>query len=149
MAAFSHNTSPKYTTMAKKSIPCYIPNGGEHFVINIPFGFFQRVQLKRLVNELLERGQVLGTFVAAEASAQNLRLLKGLARILDIDLKPIERRREAEALLAANEENLKQFLGRPANLEDVNLVSLSVSCGLIVALFLLAAHLEYLQNASF
>lgn len=131
--------------MRKKSIPCYLPNGGEHNVVNIPMGQFTRARLKQLCRELLENLQTFETMVVAKATTQNVKLIRGLYQILDIDYKPRAARRRAEILTSVYEKNLKPTTPNDGEEELVNLVSLAVSCGLITLLYLLAAHIEYLE----
>lgn len=132
--------------MSKKSIPCYIPNGGEHFIVNFPMGQFARVRLKVFLRELLQNLGTFETMFVAKATKENTQLVTGLYNLLCLDLKPKASRFKANALLAANEKNLKPSEGETAIEESLNLVSFAVKCGLIVACFLLAAHLEYLQS---
>ena len=131
--------------MSKKSIPCYIPNGGEHFVVNIPMGQFTRVRLKNFCKELLENLQTFETMFVAKATERNVKLLQGLVQLLDIDFKPKENRRAAIELTTANEKNLKPEEAARRNERIVNLVSLSVKCGLILLMFLFVFHLNYLE----
>lgn len=132
--------------MSKKSIPCYIPNGGEHFIVNIPMGQFTRARLKNFCKELLENLQTFETMFVAKATEKNVQLLQGLVSLLDIDFKPKENRRAAIELTAANEKNLKPLEVARRNERIVNLVSLSVKCGLILLMFLLVFHLNYLET---
>lgn len=131
--------------MSKKSVPCYIPNGGEHFIVNIPLGQFTRVRLKNFCKELLANLQTFETMFVAKATEKNVQLLQGLVSLLDIDFKPKENRRAAIELTAANEKNLKPSDVNRRNERIVNLVSLSIKCGLILLMFLLVFHLNYLE----
>ena len=166
--------------MSKKSVPCYIPNGGEHFIVNLPLGQFTRARLKVFLRELLQNLGTFETMFVAKATKENAQLVTGLYNLLCLDLKPKSSRFKANGkdlgiggcwnlavndvrcgrfavqldsddlysspLLAANEKNLKPSEGETANEESLNLVSFAVKCGLILACFLLAAHLEYLQS---
>lgn len=132
--------------MSKKSIPCYIPNGGEHFIVNIPMGQFTRVRLKNFCKELLSNLQTFETMFVAQATEKNRQLLEGLVSLLEIDFKPKENRRAAELLTTANEENLKPSRREIGNERFVNLVSLSVKAGLIILMFLFVFHLNYLET---
>lgn len=133
--------------MRKISVPCYIKNGGHMHIINVPMGVFVRLRLKRLCDELLARAAVLQTFVAAEATPATLELLRGLSKILSLNLKPKKSREAANTLLADNEINLSKKVSLSANEEEeINLVSFAISCGLIAILFLLGAHLNYLES---
>ena len=132
--------------MSKKSIPCYIPNGGEHFIVNIPMGQFTRARLKNFCKELLENLQTFETMFVAKATEKNVQLLQGLISLLDIDFKPKENRRAAMELTTANEKNLKPLEVTRRNERIVNLVLLSVKAGLIVLMFLFVFHLNYLES---
>lgn len=131
--------------MSKKSVPCYIPNGGEHFIVNIPLGQFTRVRLKNFCKELLANLQTFETMFVAKATQRNIMLLQGLVALLDIDYKPKKNRAQAIELTAANEENLKPETCVVSDERVVNVVDLSVRFGLIVLLFLAAFHLNYLE----
>lgn len=130
----------------KKSIPCYIANGGVHNVVNFPMGVFMRGEMKKLCRELLKNLDCLQTFVAAEATPRTIKLLRGLSAMLEVDLKPIKNRRMAKRLLSANEKNLKPSEMKNGSDDDFNMVDFAVSCGLIGLLYILSAHLEYLAN---
>lgn len=130
----------------KHSIPCYVTNGGVHDVVNIPLGMWQRIELRKLIRELLTHQKNLVTILAANATPQAVQVLKGLYEILGLDLRPQATRGKATALLTENEKNLKQSAKQVSESSFVNLVSFSVSCGLIAILFLVAAHIEYLSN---
>ena len=82
----------------------------------------------------------------AEVTERDLALLEGLNKILDLNLKPKENRREARVLTAANEKNLKPTAQEHGSEKEINLVGFSLSCGLIALLFLLASHIEYLES---
>ena len=131
--------------MSKKSIPCYIPNGGEHFIVNIPLGQFTRVRLKNFCKELLDNLQTFETMFVAEATERNRKLLESLVQILDIDFKPLSNRGKAEVLTTAAEENLKPTQRSVSKERVVNLVDLSVKFGLIILLFAFVFHLNYLE----
>lgn len=115
-------------------------------IINVPMGAFVRLRLKKLCEELLARGEALQTFVAAEATPATLTLLRGLSKILSLNLKPKASREKAKNLLSENEKNLSETVRLSANEEDFNLVSFALSCGLIVVIFLLGCHLDYLES---
>lgn len=132
--------------MSKKSVPCYIPNGGEHFIVNIPLGQFTRVRLKHFCREQLQNLQTFETMLVAKATQQNVKLLRGLLALLEIDFKPKENRGAALTLTAENEKNLKPSMPLAGSERIVNLVDVSVKFGLIVILFLLAFHLNYLES---
>ena len=132
----------------KKSIPCYVPNGGVHNVVNIPMGIFVRAELKKLVAQLLKHHATLQTMVAAPATPRTLTLLRGLDAFLRFDLKPKTPRRMAKVLLTENEKNLKPTAREAGEVESFNFVTFAISCGLIAFIFLLASHLEYLESIS-
>lgn len=132
--------------MRKKSIPCYLNNGGEHEIINIPMGQYTRWRLKLLTKELLKNGKTLETFVAAKASDATIKLLEGLLKILSLNLKPRDNRREALKLTTANEKNLKPNQRETGSDEEVNLVQFAVSCGLVAIAFLIGAMLQYCEG---
>lgn len=132
-----------------QSVPCYLRNGGEHNVVNIPMGIFVRLKLKKLCKELLRTQKTLGTFCACTAEKEKIQLLEGLVKILSLDLKPTNSRREGKHLLTENEKNLSQSDRQVSHEKVVNLVSFSLSCGLIALLFLLASHLEYLEQFNY
>lgn len=116
-------------------------------IVNVPMGVFVRLRLKRLCDELLARAATLQTFVAAEATPATLELLRGLSKILSLNLKPKSNREAAKTLLAENEINLSEKVSLSANEEEeINLVSFAISCSLIAVLFLLGAHLNYLES---
>lgn len=130
----------------KKSIPCYLPNGGGNNIVNVPFGIFTRVELKILVGELLKNLQLFETMLVAKATERNVKLLRGLDAFLAMgDLKPKSKREAAQNLLAENEKNLKQN-ERDEGTGGLNLVDFSIKCGLIALCYLITAHLEYCQN---
>ena len=129
----------------KTSIPCYVNNGGVHNIVNIPFGQFTRAALKSFVNELLQSAQQFETMFICKVTDRNLQILKALAEILSFNLKPKENRRKAKLLTTVHEKNLKPSALQTGNEEEINLVSLSLSLGLITLLFLIAAHIEYLE----
>lgn len=131
--------------MNKKQIPCYLPNGGTHQIVNVPLGIFTRAELRRLVRELLDHHKQLGTFIAAEATPRVLSLLNGLHVILGLNLKPAAVRRKAAYWYAANEKNLKRLAVNEETGEVVDLVKVAASFGLIAIIFLIVAHLDYLQ----
>lgn len=133
--------------MKKVQVPCYLRNGGKHQIVNVPFGIFTRVELRKLVRELLDRHKTLQTFVAAEATPRTIALLQGLEHILSMNLKPKTLRQKEQCWYAAHEKNLKQLTTQYGTDEVVNLVQVAVSCSLVAILFLLAAHLDYLQCA--
>lgn len=134
----------------KQSVPCYVRNGGIHGILNIPLGMFSRVRLLNFCKELLKSQSTLETFMAAKATEKNLVLIRGLIQILSLDLKPKENRREAQALTAAVEKNLKpKQRENGSEQEKVNLVQFAISCGLIALIYILAAHLEYLENLNY
>lgn len=136
--------------MRKTSIPCYVKNGGVHDVVNIPLGAWTRVRLKHLCRELLKSQSTLQTFCAAKATSHNMALIKGLLEILSLNLKPKSNREAAVVLTSANEKNLKPTQRmKGSDEETTNLVQFSISCGLIALLYLLAAHLEYLEALSY
>lgn len=146
-AATRNNTSPKYKFMSQfKSIPCYIPNGGEHFIVNLPLGQFTRVRLKLFCKEQLKNLQTFETMLVAKATAQNVQLLRGLLALLELDLKPKVNRTKAENLTSANEENLKPCARAQRNERIVNMVTFAGQCGLILLMFLLVFHLNYLET---
>lgn len=130
----------------KTSIPCYVNNGGVHNIVNIPMGQFTRAALKQFCRELLQSAQKFETMFVAEVTDRKLKIIRALAEILDQNLKPKENRRKAMLLTTAHEKNLKPSALQQGNEEEINLVSLSLSCGLITLLFLLAAHIQYLEN---
>lgn len=132
--------------MRKKSIPCYIANGGEHDVVNIPLGQFTRWRLKLLVHELLRTRQTLETFVAAKATPKNVQLLEALAKILALNLKPKENRAAAITLQSAVEKNLKPKAASADTDETINLVQFSIKCGLIVVCFLVGAFMQQCEG---
>lgn len=132
--------------MRKKSIPCYIKNGGVHNVVNVPMGIFTRAELCKLVRRLLASLKNLETFVAAEATPRTVKLLQGLDNFLSVDLKSRSSRPEASTLLAVNEKNLKLSQPTIGDEAQLNFVDFSVKCGLIALLYIIAAHLEYLSN---
>lgn len=134
--------------MKKQSVPCYIRNGGEHEIVNIPLGMCARVHLKMLCRELLQHAKTLETFVAAKATPQTINLLIGLLKILSIDLKPKANREAGKSLCAANEKNLKPSAQSLTD-ETVNLVQFAISCGLVALLFIGAAFLENLERANY
>lgn len=133
----------------KHSIPCYIANGGVHNVVNVPLGIFQRLRLRRFVHTLLKSAQQFETMFVAKVDEKDLQLLEGLHKILNLDLKPKANRRKAKLLTAAHERNLKPSAAQKSNDEFVNLVSLSLSLGLITLLFLIAARVQYLEALSY
>lgn len=135
--------------MRKKSIPCYVSNGGIHNVVNIPMGQFTRSRLKDLIRELLKSGKTLETFVAAKATPKTIQLLEGLLKILDLNLKPKSSREAATNLITVNEKNLKPKSQVRGSEEEVNLLSFSLSCGLIALCYLVSAFLEYLEGISY
>lgn len=128
-----------------QQVPCYLQNGGGQQIVNVPLGIFTRHELKNLVTELLRRGEVLGEFVAAEATPRVIALLKGLSVILSLNLKPTAVRRVASTWYAAHEKNLKRLALSDTDIEVIDLVKVAAASGLIVFLFLIAAHLDYLQ----
>lgn len=130
----------------KTSIPCYVNNGGVHNIVNIPMGQFTRAALKQFCRELLQSAQQFETMFVAEVTDRKLKIIRALAEILDQNLKPKENRRKAMLLTTAHEKNLKPSALQQGKEEEINLVSLSLSCGLITLLFLLAAHIQYLEN---
>lgn len=131
--------------MNKKSIPCYVKNFGVHNVLNIPFGMNQRIQLKKFLRELDSRQREFETMFVAKATAANIILVRGLMKILDIDFKRKTTRSKAVKLLSAHEKNLKQNRTGTNEPEDINLVDFALSCGLLAILFMLAAHMEYIE----
>lgn len=133
----------------KQSIPCYVNNGGVHNIVNVPFGQFTRLHLKQFAQELLKSASTFETMYVAQVTEKNLKLLKGLVQILSLNLKPKQNRRGAIVLTAANEKNLKPSVPKQGNDEEVNLVSFALSVGLITLLFLLAAHIEYLESCAY
>jgi hypothetical protein len=132
--------------MKKQSVPCYVANGGVHNIVNVPLGQFTRYQLKQLIRELLKTGKTLETFVAAKATKKTIKLLEGLLRILDLNLKPKSSREAAIHLLTEYEENLKPTARRQGKEEVKNLVSFSISCGLITLCYMVGAFLQFLEN---
>lgn len=132
--------------MKKQSVPCYVANGGVHNIVNVPLGQFTRYQLKQLCRELLRTGKTLETFVAAKATPKTIHLLEGLLKILDLNLKPKSSREAAVHLLTANEKNLKPTARRQGKDEVENLVSFSISCGLITLCYMVGAFLQYLET---
>lgn len=134
--------------MSKKSIPCYVPNGGVHNVLNIPLGMFQRMELKKFLRELDARQRDFQTMFVAHATRANIALVRGLLQILDIDIKKKATRREAVHLLSAHEKNLKHNSTAADQQTQVNFVDLSLSFGLLAILFILAAHINYLESVS-
>ena len=130
--------------MRKKSIPCYIKNGGVHNVVNVPMGIFTRAELCKLVRRLLVSLENLETFVAAEATPRTIKLLQGLDKFLSVDLKSRSSRPDACTVLAVNEKNLKP--SQPTNGDEtpLNFVDFSIKCGLLVIEYIIAAHLEFL-----
>ena len=133
--------------MRKSSVPCYVRNGGEHEIINIPMGQFTRWRLKLLVRELLKNGKTLETFVAAKASDATINLLEGLLKILSLNLKPKENRSTAWGLTTATEKNLKPTQRKDGSEEeDLNLVQFAVSCGLVTIAYLIGAMLHYFEG---
>lgn len=132
-----------------KSIPCYVPNGGEHYIVNIPLGQFTRLYLKRLVNELLRNYQTFGTMVVAKATPKTIQLLSGLSKILDVNLKPKENRQQFRVLTTATEKNLKPTAAKSADDQAFNIVTFAVSCGLVAIMFILAGHLDYLESLKY
>lgn len=88
--------------------------------------------------------------MAAKTTEKNLVLIRGLVKILSLDLKPKANRREAETLTAANEENLKpKQRENGSEQEKVNLIQFAISCGLVAILYIIAAHLEYLESLNY
>lgn len=132
--------------MKKQSVPCYVANGGVHNIVNVPLGQFTRYQLKQLCRELLRTGKTLETFVAAKATMKTIKLLEGLLKILDLNLKPKSSREAAVHLLTEYEENLKPTARRQGKEEVQNLVSFSISCGLITLCYMVGAFLQYLET---
>lgn len=132
----------------KISVPCYVNNGGVHNIVNIPMGQFTRAALKQFCRELLQSAQQFETMFVAEVTDRRLKIIHALAEILDQNLKPKENRRKAKLLTTVHEKNLKPATLQQGNEEEINLVSFSLSCGLITLLFLLAAHIQYLENLS-
>lgn len=132
--------------MRKFSVPCYVQNGGVHNIVNIPLGQFTRYRLRQLVRELLRNGKKLETFVAAKATPKTIQLLAALDEILGMNLKPKESREAANILTTATEKNLKPTAAKAASEEEVNLVSFSISCGLIVLCYMVGAFIQYLEN---
>lgn len=130
----------------KISVPCYVNNGGVHNIVNIPIGQFTRAALKSLCRELLQSAQQFETMFVCEVTERKVKIIKALAEILDLNLKPKENRRKAIVLTTVHEKNLKPSALQPGNEEEINLVSFSLSCGLITILFLLAAHIQYLES---
>lgn len=111
---------------------------------------FTRARLLNLCKELLKSHTTLETFMAAKATEKNLTLIRGLVQILSLNLKPKGNRREAEALTSAYEKNLKPSLRENGSeQEKVNLIQFAISCGLIALIYILAAHLEYLENLNY
>lgn len=132
--------------MRKKSIPCYIKNGGVHNVVNVPMGIFTRAELCKLVRRLLASLKNLETFVAAEATPRTIKLLQGLDKFLSVDLKSRSSRPDACTVLAVNEKNLKPSQPTHGDEASLNFVDFSIKCGLIVLAYVIAAHLEFLSN---
>lgn len=132
--------------MKKQSVPCYVANGGVHNIVNVPLGQFTRYQLKQLCRELLRTGKTLETFVAAKATTKTIKLLEGLLKILDLNLKPKSSREAAIHLLTDYEENLKPTARRQGKEEVQNLVSFCISCGLISLCYMVGAFLQFLEN---
>lgn len=136
--------------MKKKSIPCYVNNGGVHNVVNLPLGQYARWQLKLLCKELLAHLEKLETFVAAKATQQNVTVIRGLLQILSLDLKPKGNRREAEILTTAYEKNLKPSQPLLANEEEeLNLVDFAVKVSLVAILFILGGMLQYFESLNY
>ncbi len=135
--------------MKKQSVPCYVANGGVHNIVNLPLGQFTRWRLKLLVRELLKNGKSLETFVAAKATPHTIKLLEGLAKILDLNLKPKQNREAADILTTATEKNLKPTARPAANTQYLNLVQFSISCGLVVLCYLIGAFLQYMEALSY
>lgn len=135
--------------MRKFSVPCYVQNGGVHNIVNIPLGQFTRYRLRQLVRELLRNGKQLETFVAAKATPKTIQLLAALDKILGLNLKPKESREAANILTTAAEKNLKPTVAKAASEKEVNLVSFSVSCGLIVLCYMIGAFLQYLEGFNY
>ena len=132
--------------MKHRQIPCYVPDGGVHNVVNIPMGIFTRAELRRLIRELLANWRKFETMVVAPATPRTLKLLQGLDNFLQHDLKLKRNREDALTLLAANEKNLKPRKRELGEDFRQDMLLLSLQCGLVVILFLLAAHLEYLEH---
>lgn len=130
----------------KQSVPCYVRNGGVHNIVNVPFGQFTRLALRKLVQQLLKSAQTFETMFVVEVTEANVKILKALDEILSLNLKPKENRQNAVLLTTAHEKNLKPTARQHGNEEEINLVSLALSCGLLVILFLLAAHVQYLES---
>ena len=141
-----NNPRQSTTIMKKIQVPCYLRNGGKHQIVNVPFGIFTRVELRKLVHELLSRQKTLQTFFAAEATPRTIALLQGLEHILSMNLKPKAIRQKEKCWYAANEKNLRQLTRQCETDEVVYLVQVACSCGLIIILFLIAAHLDFLQS---
>lgn len=132
--------------MKQKQIPCYVPDGGVHNVVNVPMGIFTRAELRKLIRELLANWRKFETMVVAPATPRTLKLLQGLDNFLQHDLKLKSSRKVASALLSANEKNLKPRQREQGTDFRQDMLILSLQCGLVVILFLLAAHLEYLEH---
>lgn len=133
----------------KHSIPCYVANGGEHNIVNVPLGIFTRLRLRRFVQQLLKSAQQFETMFVVKFDTKDLQLLQSLDKILSLNLKPKSNRAAAKILTAAGEKNLKPTARQHGKDEFVNLVELSVSLGLIVLLFIVAAHIEYVEALSY
>lgn len=129
-----------------QSVPCYIRNGGVHNILNLPLGINARATLAKICKELLITQKTLQTFCACHVSQAELQLLSGLVKILQTDLRPKANREAVRVCLSENEKNLNRSKREAGKDEVVNLVSLSVSVGLIALLFLFGAHVEYLET---
>lgn len=115
-------------------------------IVNIPLGQFTRVRLKYFLREQLKNLQTFETMLVAKATEQNVRLIKGLLALLEIDFKPKKNRCAAKTLTDENEKNLKPSVTDFGDEHIVNIIDLSVKFGLVVVLFLLAFHLNYLES---
>lgn len=134
--------------MKQKSVPCYVPNGGVHNIINVPMGAFVRLRLKKLVARLLASYSHFETFIAIQPEEADIKLLNALDAIMALNLKPKATRTKARTLLSTHEKNLKPT---PQDQEEerINLVGVAISVGLVILLFIIAAHLEYQELVSY
>lgn len=130
--------------MRKQSVPCYIANGGVRQIVNVPMSWLVRVKLLQFCKELKRHGRSLETFYAAQVSAERDRLLDAMITILGTNFK-LKNARSAYPSLTTAKEKKPKSSQEVLDINEVNMVDLSIKCGLIVALFLLGSFIQYLE----
>ena len=128
-----------------KNLPKFVPDGESHGTLNVPLSFTMRQSLARLLKRLMATKRELDTIMACEATEEFESLATNLYEILICNFRLKRNRDKVKHCFAAHEKNLSPAEAKITDKDNFSLADFAITCGLILAIFLMIGHLDYIQ----